>query len=102
MIMANLLSTNVVVSILVSVYRYQQRVDTPTVHYYCILHTHLQATCDNTKPKMKSLGAHVFFHEKILGFHNNYLYPCVFPLKYLGTFIEIMIKALSALVFIPK
>ena len=42
-------STNVVVSILVSVYRHQQRVDTPTVHYYCILHTRLQATYDKYK-----------------------------------------------------
>ena len=40
---------NVVVSILVSVYRHQQRVDTPTVHYYCMLHTHLQATYDKHK-----------------------------------------------------
>ena len=32
MTMSNLLSTDVVVSILVSVYRHQQRVDTPTVH----------------------------------------------------------------------
>ena len=35
---------NVVVSILVSVYRPQHRADTPTVHHYCILHTRLQAT----------------------------------------------------------
>ena len=33
MIMSKLLSTNVVVSILVSVYRHKQRVDCITVHY---------------------------------------------------------------------
>ena len=62
MTMANLLSTNVVVSILVSVYRHQQRVDTPTVHYYCIATTYAFAmllifndcTCKSlTAPKIK-------------------------------------------------
>ena len=43
---------NVAVSILVSVYKHQHGVDTPTVHYYCILHTRLQATYDNTKSQM--------------------------------------------------
>ena len=50
--MANLLSTNVVVSILVSAYRQQHRADAPIVHYYFILHYAYKLHTTNTKPKM--------------------------------------------------
>ena len=44
MTISNLLSTNVVVSILVSAYRHQQRVDTPTEYTLYSMHTIVQAT----------------------------------------------------------
>ena len=52
--MASLLSTDVVVSILVSVYRYQHRVDTcSTLYMYCILHTHYYNKLHNYYDKHK-------------------------------------------------
>ena len=48
-------STDVVVSILLSVYGHQQIADTPTVHYYCMLPTYLQATYDKCKFKSKTV-----------------------------------------------
>ena len=49
--MANLLFTNVVVSILVSVYRHQQRADTPTVQFNTPYTLAMQATYDKHKPQ---------------------------------------------------